>query len=431
MPTLMKAPSKTISTKAVMQYGLLVFFILVHNTWFYSLYDMKLRGITILISAAVFITVKRTREVKLFLAFMVMLFIAMLYDFWVMEDLNIKIPLYNILFMIEPVMITIASYKYDEENFCSRFIRLILFLAIVSLLFYVVGLIHADFLIRNHLLHKVQMKTLTYTDYYCNLFYALRIRELDRNVGMFCEPGLYHIVLISAIYILIFYPERSKIRHRYMALAVLIGTLITTKSATGMLSLFIVIGGILFSNRRNFNRRFRRICWSCAWAVSAIVAMDLVINGNGSFIYKTLFEKILNIGSSKPTTGSVRMQTIKTMTRLILSNPLGYGFFYVTDYMKMYAEHAVGARIFITAGAVGVIPICYCLYYYFKKGYDNRKQMVQFAVLILLYFNIALAQSREFYPAILVLFYLKSDSKIRGQEISRQNSVPEGVLCET
>lgn len=431
MYPLMKVPSRKIRTKAVLQYCLLIPFVLTHNTWFYSLYDMKFRGVIILISAVVFMTLERTREIKLLLTFMAIFVITMLYDFWFIEDLNIKIPLYNFLFLIEPIMITAAAYRYDEENFCDRFIKLVLFLAVVSLFFYVVGLIDADFLIRNHFLHKVQMKRLTYTDYYCNLFYALRTRELDRNVGMFCEPGLYQILLISAIYILVFYPEKSKIRHQYVSMFLLIVTLITTKSATGMLSLLIVIGGIALSNRRNFKRTFRRIFWSCVLAVSAIVMIDLTVNGSASYVYKVLLEKVLNIGSSEPTTGSVRMLTMKTMTQLIIANPFGYGFSYVSDYLKAHAEYAVAAEIFVTAGAIGIMPMCYCLYYFFKKGYYNRKRFIQFAVLILLYFNIALAQSREFYPAILVLFYLKPNPKAKGQGIPYQKSVPKGVFCET
>ena len=404
----------------IVQYCLIMLFFISHNTWYYSLYDMAFRLCNLLVVSFFILLVPRTRDKNIIKILMFCLIPTILMELIFAGPVNMGDAINNYLFMVETILLTHVTYQYDKENFCNRFIKTTVFFAVISLAFYIVSQIDYMSLIDSGILYKVDMNRLTYTNYYCNIFYALRDREIYRNVGMFCEPGLYQIILNSAIYIIVFYQQESKIKYRKTTLFILICTVITNQSGTGYIGLLIILIGILLSNRKNIDKKVKYITLIIVLISISVFTYDGIKNGNNSFLYHVVFEKLLNIGSSELTTGSVRLDTIKTMLHLILFNPMGYGFTYVSNYKMTYAAESVGARIFVTCAAIGVIPILILLYYYLKKAYRNKSSNVQFWVLILIYINTALAQSREFYPAILVLFLLnKKENKSTKDNISK------------
>jgi hypothetical protein len=328
---------------------------------------------------------------------------------------GMRVAIYNFMFIVEPILLTIVAYRYNRKMFCTRYIKIVLFLAVSSLIFYCLGLINVDLLLNSGLFTKVQMSRLTYTDFYCNVLYVIRTRELSRNVGMFCEPGLYQIVLISALYIIVFSSEKVQLKHRFIAISILTITLISTQSALGYISLLFVLMGILMEKRGVISKRIQRIVIAFFCIAGVWVIFNLSTKGTGSIVYQLLVEKVLQINSNEITTGSVRMSTIETMLKLILSNPIGYGFSYVSDYRALYAPGSVGARIFVTTAAIGIVPVACLLTHFLRRAYHYRKSNNQFWLLVFLYISIAFAQSREFYPGILVLMLL-NDDRIMGQK---------------
>ncbi len=406
--------------KRVTQYLLLVMLVTTHNPWFYALNDMNFRVFNIIISALFMLLVPRTRGKNLVPIFIFILIPTIVLELIFSGMSQISEAIYNYMFIIEPIMLTYVTYQYDKKYFCNRFIKVVIFMAIVSLGFYAIAQVDYKYLINSGMFHKVEINRLTYTNFYCNYLYVLRDREVSRNVGIFCEPGLYQILLNSAVYLLVFYPNESAIKYRKTAIAILIIALITTQSGTGFIGLTIIILGIVFSKRKQISKSIKQITIVALALLIFFGVADFAKNGVNSFLYIVLFEKILNIGSSDLTTGSVRLSTITTMLNLIVHNPIGYGFSYVSNYRFIYAPESVGARLFVSCAAVGVIPIFVLLHYYIKYSFKHRISNVQFVVLWLLYINTTLAQSREFYPAILVLMILSQtkDEVMIGDENS-------------
>ena len=336
-----------------------------------------------------------------------------------------KMAIYNFAFIAEPILLTHVAYQYDKRHFCNRFVKIVLFLAISSLVFYIIAQIDYKYLIDSGILHKVKINRLTYTDFYCNFLYVLRDREINRNVGIFCEPGLYQILLNSAIYLLIFYSKEITIRRNKLAIAILAITLVTTQSGTGFIGLAIILLGVVFSNHKIINKSIKQITLAALGLIFVLVLFDTIKNGVNSFLYIVVLEKVLNIGSNKLTTGSVRLNMITTMLHLIIHNPFGYGFSYVSYYRSIVAPESVGARLFLTCAAIGVIPVLILLFYYLDKSYKTRISNMQFIVLWLLYVNTTLAQSREFYPALLVLMILSKpkDNLCKQRDVYKNLSV--------
>lgn len=393
-------------TNICIQYFLIGLFVIAHNTWFYSLHDMVYRTLLLTISFVLYFLHPRMREKNLVSLMLLVLITTLIPELIFSGISGMRIAIYNYMFIIEPLLLTYVTYQYDRKHFCNRFIKSIVFMAIVSLVFYGIAQINSEYLINSDMFQKVEMNRLTYTNFYCNYLYVLRDREISRNVGMFCEPGLYQILLNSALYLLVFYPNESAIKHRKKAIVMLVVTLITTQSATGFIGLIIIMFGIIFSRQKQISKSIKQITVGVFAIVIAFCVVDTIKNGVNSFIYIVIFEKIFNIGSNDLTTGSVRLSTIITMLKLIIRNPIGYGFSYVSNYRVTYIPEAVGARLFVTCASIGVVPIFVLLYFYVKRSFKNRISDVQFVVLWLLYINTTLAQSREFYPAILVLMIL-------------------------
>lgn len=76
--------------------------------------------------------------------------------------------------------------------------------------------------------------------------------ELTRNNGIFNEPGLYQMVLNTALYFTMFFPEQlkcgAKKQERYML--ILIIAIVTCQSTTGYLSLGAIIVGYLMTKQK-------------------------------------------------------------------------------------------------------------------------------------------------------------------------------------
>lgn len=395
------------------QYGLIILLYIAHNTWFYSTNDMLFRIINLVVSLLVYIFYKRTHENNLIAISAFFLICAFIMELVFTGSGGLKTAFYNVLFVIEPIWIGIVAYKYNKDKFCNRFIKIVTVLSAISLLFFTMCIVNAQALINAGILKKIVMNRLTYTDYYCNLFYAFRSREVYRNVGMFSEPGLYQIVLTSAIYLLIFYPEKTNVKHRNWILTILIITLITTESGTGLIGLIIIIIGVLASKRNKIKKQIKLYIGSFMAIMLVFSVYDAIRNGADSIFYRAVFEKLVGINSVDATTGSVRLSTIKLMGNLFIHNPIGYGYTFVSNQRILYAPESVGARIFVSLAAVGIVPLFILLYHFVRRAYFNRVSTVQFVVLMLLYVNITLAQSREIYPIFVVLMMLDSEFSIR------------------
>lgn len=392
--------------EGVIQYVLIILCLLVHNTWFYSLHDMLYRAFVIGVSCVFLIIRKKILPRKLIALLMILIGALFVMETVFSGFSQYKACLYMCMFICEPILITLVCYNYNPQMYATRFVRSVSFVAAVSLVFFAFANINLSGFINSGMVEKVEGMKISFTDYYCNPFYAMRYREPNKNLGPFCEPGLYQIVLIAAIYLLIFYQQRVYVKHRFCLLFLLAVTLITAKSATGYISLTIVAGGVIVAERKKINKTVRRIIAIGFLAILAGAVYDICVNGESGLVYTYLVEKLFEIGSAEETTGSVRLTTITVCLKLILHNPMGYGYTYVARLFAENYEKAVAATLLKTTAMAGLLPVLLLLIYFFDLARKKRVSNIQFGVLVLLYFNTALAQSREFYPALLALFLL-------------------------
>lgn len=327
---------------------------------------------------------------------------------------------------VSSILITVIAIKYDIDNFVDRYVKIICFLALVSLVMYAL----ANFLpsVFNSLPLTEYRSGWTYNiwssgteyktyDYYNRglLFYVSRENE-TRNLSVFEEPGKFQMHLNAALFMLVFLRDKINLKRANMWIIILAAALITCQSTTGYITFIVLIVAYLFSNGTESMGKGRILA-----AIAVVVAglsLDYFINAEDSVIYSVVYLKLFtqswsvtSSSSAGISTGAYRLQTILTCLQLIIQNPFGAGYDVVNEALS--TTTAAGSTIWGDAAAIGIIPMIIILIWVVRPMVKNNLSALAKFVLVFMYFNTVLAQSSEFYPALLCIgLYLRYQSEM-------------------
>lgn len=326
------------------------------------------------------------------------------------------VGLYAWLQWAVPITVTFYACQFDPEKFLERWVRFVVLMAVISLVFYLAVQINAGMVrkilptrfVSEHIVTVWgdQAPLVTRAGYGNGLLlYSVRAQELDRNNGLFGEPGLYQMVLNSALYILLFLRDRLDIddgkRARYIF--ILLATLVTCKSTSGYISALALIFVYVLLNNRNEENVIRRRIMGLSSIVVVIGLADYLIRGRSSLIYEQIIAKLFSNGQFDlaADTGSWRLMTMATEGISMLKHPLGIGYDAANGQL---IQGSTGAQLFITGAALGIIPFIafqvWTCYPILKTRELGRLEKIGF---LFMYYNSMLTQSKDFYPAF-VLF---------------------------
>ena len=317
---------------------------------------------------------------------------------------------------IEHILILYVAININRNKFCKRYIQIIFILACFSLFFYIIGLLGgADALSRFFPTETTVLWEYWGRPYYLRgkFLYTMRIMELERNNSIFTEPGLYQMFLNSSLFILIFMRDSitefsRKAINTY--LIVFIIALITTGSTTGYLGLIMIMITVILGRRKtqqietngkDFKKIFRLILIMGA-IVGSVLLTDFIINKTESTLYIFFIRKILEMFSDG-TSGHARTSMIYICMGIALTYPLGAGEDFVAPTIKNLDAGADGAILIHTFASIGIIPTLLILSYYFQRIFNKNVPVLNALLIIGLYLNTALAQSRLLYPSLLML----------------------------
>lgn len=140
------------------------------------------------------------------------------------------------------VILTLAfgtSLLMENEAIAETFVKVVVILAGISLI-----LFYSEIVDNSAGLFPV----IEFHDYrYVNAFFYLFFESIERrNLSIFIEPGLYQIYLNIALFALLY--SKKSFRHKYVAVASLLGALYSTNSTTGFILGLVIIGGQAFSS---------------------------------------------------------------------------------------------------------------------------------------------------------------------------------------
>ena len=403
-----------ISIKKTFHYLLIYFMICLNDSFVYYQIISKYQIIFIAISVFLMVYYKRIRKNWTFIASIVLLL------FVIFVRLNSGGIGLNIYFTwILHIFFATAAVLYDCENFLHRYVKLVTFLASISLIYFIISVINLNFA------RSLTFITLPYGAGYNHttidgLFvYCFNPWHYDRNTSIFGEPGLYQIVLNSALFCMLYLREKCNLKHKTMIryMIILLLAIVTAGSATGFIGTLLIFAGFIFARGRKEERTIKRRLILLFFLAIVFLILEYEYNGNESILSRLFFEKLFsdtgNI-SVMNGTGKYRWGTIALSFQSIMQNPLGVGYDAVTKLLST-EDGLVAAKILTSAAALGLPWLIFTVYWLFAPILKANWSGIAKIVFILLYINTALAQSQEFYTGFVCIIIVALTSKVEGE----------------
>ncbi len=330
--------------------------------------------------------------------------------------LLVKTEFKLLLNYLECILITYTSINIDRKKFCERFIKIVSFFTVLSLVFYILGVLNPDLLLKifnkeNHIEWSFYGKP-----YYLRgrWLYCVKQYELERNNSVFTEPGLFQMLICSCLFMLLF--MRSSLKNLSdkkvnFLIALFIIAVITTGSTTGYMAFIMIIGIYIISNKnmrrteRNNKKYIRKVLkyvLTGGAGATAVIMINYILLRDQSFIYRFLIQKIVEMFSDG-TSGHARTSMISICLPYAVKNLFGVGEDYLSLALRTQDMGANGGILVHTFASIGLIPSLLILFYYYKDVFVGYVPKWSTVLIIGLYVNTSLAQSRFLYPALLVL----------------------------
>lgn len=400
------------SINELIHYSLLYLLFIMNGSTIYRTYHDPFLCVILILSLVIVVTrkIKLPTDLKLYLVGMTVAVSVV----FIINDGGIGIS--ALLNFTVPVMFTYVLARLDQKFFLKRLVNVIVVMSAISLVYFIISLRYQTFLT---LIMPFKFQILPWLNYYGDLFYVIRPQEINRNTGIFNEPGLYQMVLNLGLFLMLFFDNRlcfSKKKYR-IGIIVLMVTIITTFSTSGYLGLTLIVG-LFVLKEKNKSLVTTVIC------ISAIIIFSITLSGileTSNFIEEVVFSKLHNLTHTMVnggTSGSYRIAAMKIASKMIISHPLGCGFDKLETAMKDagYIAYeggttATGAYLFRYIAIIGIVPGVASILWIFKRYKRSCKTCIVTIVAILLFLNTTLAQTDLFFPALLVPMFMENGNK--------------------
>ena len=345
------------------------------------------------------------------------------------------------------IFIAWIAVTIDADSFIERFLKIVYVWALISIIGFLLQITVPDIL--KTILPEYASNfsySLWGNGYNGELFsyrawgrYLFSFDQMhpNRNVGIFSEPGVYQIVLNSALFCLLFLSKykstieaKKKMRYFYVyAIA-----LMTCQSTTGYIGFLAIILVYFLSSYNSIEKIKQRIIIATI-VILLYLIVEYSINGTNSLLYRAFIRKLVTSSGTISVTadsGIYRMRTLIVTIGSMIKNPLGVGYDKVNTMINGYAsdgDGGAGAVLFCTGAALGILTmlviVFWTLYPVFKSRLIKMPAKLLFAFL---FFNTALAQSEEIYATIIVVPIFLYVMLWNSQEVVKEDDMGHNVL---
>lgn len=390
-----------INKKAVIHYSLIYLFIAFHGATIYALNKGYLQiGIELI---CVFLWVKngriRKNSVLILLCILFVLTLTVSFVAGSGTGLTFFRP------VADEIMITYTVILYDKRNFLNRFFKILFIFAVVSLFFFVILIVNPHILLRLLTVRVEDVNNINFVHYGSILYsFSQTYGRTDlRNCGIFTEPGIYAIILNSAVYALLFFNNYLNInrKQRFLYFLILSITILSTLSTIAYVVLGIIVIGYLFKGERNnrFIKEKRRVVFLCLIFAVALLA-NFYSQGDDSILSTYVLSKANSTQlQTKESSGNARVVTIETCLSIIAKYPFGAGGNFVANSLP---DYAVAAQFLFYTAAMGLVNAGLLYLYFLIPAFKNRQSLLAFIIFIVMYIMLSLAQSKVWYPSLLM-----------------------------
>lgn len=315
------------------------------------------------------------------------------------------IGIYTYFDIIAWPLLMYTAYKIERKNYIERYINVIVFFALISVICFIIQQTNLETLL-NFL--GVPYNDLMFT-YYGKWFYTYTAGHAYRNMGMYTEPGLFQIVLNSALFILLYMGKSLSIskKKKKVEIIILIVTCFTTLSTTGLLTMAVILLGTLFTKEKKKKEIIVLII-----ACIAFLSYNYVMLGDESIITMYIIDKLQTTGTaqlaaqSHLSSGNARFMAFYVAAKCVMSYPLGAGYYnYKSIASAMGYPDIAGNGIAFYGSVLGVVGVCVILYQVLKMAWKFKPNNNAFIIFTLMYALYATSQEYLVVPAILIIPY--------------------------
>lgn len=384
-----------IKTKSILQYTFIYLCLLNTSSKVNKMFQQQVISISLLLClCVVFGGIARLKK-KYFYSLLVLFGLLILQHTLLQKDISI----FSVVNILNKFVVAYCAVAISKEDFFDRYVKMIVFLALVSIIFYFIGISSM-----NGFLTKILMVNYdscwTGNISYGRFIYHY-IPNYSRNVGIFNEPGVFQLFLNVALFILLFWNKKIDMSStkRQSSIAILLIAILTAASTAGFLTTLIIIVSYIIKNQELTGKK------------KALLIVGLLmffgVFSQTEFYYKNFASKLsYSNGKFNEGTGNARIASILIDIQYIIRFPLGQGFTGAWVNNLGYALQESGSSVGLTAIVFTYgIPLAMIIYGYyiwaFKKLANYR---IEFGVLLLMFISSFLSQPWVLTPVYLVFF---------------------------
>lgn len=272
-----------------------------------------------------------------------------------------SLPLTSIIGTMMSLFIAYAILSIIRENFLESFVRVVMVIAVVSL----VGFSIDSLGFRSVMLSILPGEVWQFIYHFD---YAI---HLERNNAIFYEPGAYQIYLIAAIFVLAFSNVSIPKKNRLVFFAILAVTLFTTGSTTG----FLMFGFLLFVILLKSQLLTKKL------KVGVVALGVIMMLSSPLFLNEIIVEKLESYTSIEDITDSGDRRSLDVLVdiEIFKSFPFGAGY---NEYARNFSqvgqvrEGAGSSNGFTRTFAIYGFPFTLfffgTLFFFFYKFFHDR-----------------------------------------------------------
>lgn len=307
-------------------------------------------------------------------------------------------------------LIAYAAFCIDRKAAAHRFINVITFLAVFSLIGFVVSQIQPSILTDILPQYSRGNVRFGYDDIYYGKF-LYTYQNPERNCGIYTEPALYQMILICGLFVLLYDPNITKLSEKNVAYRIIILTItiVSTLSATAYISYLVLVTPILFKKSKNTEKSKRYIGYIFFIVITALV-VNFAIKGEKSILSVYLIGKMNDMGTSSGNSlqsGDARIAVAQMALYSIIRHPLGIGAAgYASMSLAWNYTNAAGNGLFYYLMVLGIFGWLIAISYIMIPAYNNKKNREAFVVFVVIYIISTVSQSYIFSPAFLFVSLL-------------------------
>lgn len=269
--------------------------------------------------------------------------------------------------MILLVMFSAVAFSgfYTRLEFEDIYVGLMTFLAVVSVVFYVIGRLFPAFV---RILPVFQGVNGAYPIVMGVFFYPCEsnryLSTLTRNTGIFREMGLFALLLIWALCIM--FQKKNEGKYTCKSQLIIIAALITTFSTTGIFA-FVMLLPVFIKRLKVIGKRMGRLRY-IIYAFS-IAAFWGILYKNRLLLFGKLNPQNIDYGSFK-----IRYEGLIQDITMFICDPWGAG---PTRYMSESVGSANSVSYFLACFGLGTTFIVFFGFFFFFISLDySRKNKI-------------------------------------------------------